>query len=156
MKFNTTRFGEIDIADNTLIHLAEGILGFPTETQYVMLEHDSEGTPFKWLQSTENPDLAFVVIDPYEILPDYAFEVDDEHQEKLELNTADDLIPMVILNIPHDNPGAMTANLRAPVIVNASSRQGAQIVLKEDYYAFNYRLFPDMPADEAEKESSVF
>jgi len=107
------------------------------------------GNAFKWLQSVDNPDLAFVVIDPCEVMADYRFEIDDETVRELESSNAEDYIPMVIVNIPREDPIKMTANLRAPVVVNALNRRGRQIVLKDDLHAFDHRVFP-MPVESAQ------
>jgi len=68
MKIHTTRSGDIETPDKDIISLPEGILGFDDSSEYVLLEHDSEGTPFKWLQSTSDPNLAFIVMDPRPVL----------------------------------------------------------------------------------------
>ena len=66
----------------------------------------------------------------------------------LDCEGGDDLIPMVICHIPRDDPGAMTANLRGPIVVNAANRRGRQIILKDETYAFDHRVFPEASAKE--------
>ena len=61
MKFVSTRFGNLDVPDGTLLTFPSGILGFPDWTRYVILDHDTEA-PFKWLHCVEQPDLAFVIL----------------------------------------------------------------------------------------------
>jgi len=141
MKVRTSRFGEVEVAEETLIHLDEGILGFPHDKRFILLEHDTEDTPFKWLQSADSPDLAFVVIDPGELVVKYHFELEDDVVEALGSSRQADYIPMVIVNIPREDPIRMTANLRGPVVVNAQSRRGRQIVLKSEEYHFDHRIF---------------
>lgn len=148
MKFRTSRFGEIEIPDASVLFLKEGILGFPGEKRYVLLDHDAEGTPFKWLQAVDNPALAFVVIDPTEIVSDYCFPVEDDVAEQLQSTSPEDYIPMVICNIPRDDPAKMTANLRGPVIVNIKNRNGRQIILKDEVYAFDHRVFARVEREE--------
>ena len=141
MRFRTSRFGEIETPDETIIHVKEGVLGFPNENRFVLLEHDAEDTPFKWLQAIDNPDLAFVVIDPNELAASYTFELEDDTIEQLGSSNPDDYIPMVIINIPREDPVKMTANLRGPIVVNSRNRRGKQIVLKDDAYPFDHRIF---------------
>lgn len=144
MKINTTRFGELEVPDDRLIVLAEGIIGIPDASNYVLLEHDSEGTPFRWLQAVDNPDLAFIVMDPNLIVENYEIQLDQETIEKLALSgQGGDFGLMVIVNIPRDNPRAMTVNLRAPIIVHLEKRVGAQVILPNEEYPIRHRLFPD-------------
>ncbi len=150
MKFTTTRFGELQVPDETLILLDEGILGFPDDHRFVILDHDTGDTPFKWLQAIDNPGLAFVVMDPTEIAPDYRFTMDADEAEKIGSPATDDQIAMVIVNIPHNNPIAMTANLRAPIVVNAQNRQGIQIIHTDETYPFDHRIFADPQPEAAE------
>ena len=146
MKVQTTRFGEIDIREEHIISIPEGILGFPDSRRFVLLEHDSEGTPFKWLQSVEKPSLAFIVIDPNLMVPDYQVELDSETAELFGAEIAgDQLVTMSIVNVPRENPIAMTVNVRAPIVVHAEKRLGRQVILPNEDYQIRHRIFPDQP-----------
>lgn len=70
MKCQSTRFGTFEVSDDTLLVFPSGILGFPDWTKYVLLDHDTDA-PFKWLQCVEEPQLAFVILDPALFKPDY-------------------------------------------------------------------------------------
>ena len=107
MKLNTTRFGEIDVPDEQVIVVPEGILGFPDDKRFVLLEHDSEGTPFKWLQSADSGHLAFIVMDPNLVVESFEVEWDKESVELLGPATekaGEDIAMMAIVNVPHDDP----------------------------------------------------
>jgi len=148
MKVATTRFGEMEIPDGLVIQVPEGILGFPNDRRYVVLEHDTEDTPFKWLQSVDSRQLAFIVIDPRHILPDYRLEFDEETVAEFGSIVPDAFIPMVIVNVPKDRPIEMTANLKAPIIVHETKRVGRQIILRTQDYSLTHRIFPE---DESER-----
>jgi flagellar assembly factor FliW len=111
-----------------------------------VLEHDAEGTPFKWLQSVQSKQLAFIVIDPRLLLEDYRLEFDEEAVLLFGSIVPDDFIPMVIVNVPKDTPVAMTANLKAPIIVHEDKRVGMQVILDNEEYSITHRLFPDQAA----------
>ncbi|NUM80366.1 flagellar assembly protein FliW [bacterium] len=66
----TKPFGKIQISDKQLIYFRDGLLGFEMQKQYALIE-DSPDNPFKWLQSTENTDLAFVIMQPQLFSPKY-------------------------------------------------------------------------------------
>jgi flagellar assembly factor FliW len=144
MKIATSRFGDIEFRDEAILTIPSGIIGFQHSTRYVILDHDREA-PFKWLQSLDDPGLAFVIMDPVLFKPDYkpAFEPSD--LAELGHPPEGDRIVFVLMTVPAGDPDRITANLRAPVIVNEPTRVGRQIVLREDLPT-RYALFPEAEA----------
>ncbi len=65
MKLNTKNFGKIEIKEEDIIYFPDGILGFEEEKQFVIINNEDEQNPFHWLQSVQNPELAFVIINPF-------------------------------------------------------------------------------------------
>jgi flagellar assembly factor FliW len=108
------------------------VLGFPEWTRYVMLDHDTDA-PFKWLHCVEEASLAFVVIDPALFNSHYQVTISPEARLEVGGNETDELSFAVILTIPSDDPSAMTANLRGPLLMNPRTRLCKQLVLSEDY-----------------------
>jgi len=155
MKVATTRFGEMEIPENSIIHIPEGILGFPNNRRYVLLEHDAEGTPFKWLQAVDSERLAFIVVDPRHILPEYRVEFDEETVALFGAIVPEDFDSMVIVNVPRENPIAMTANLKAPIIVHYPKRIGRQIILRNEDYSITHRIFPEPSSEDDGAERPV-
>ncbi len=141
MSVNTTRFGVIDVAPDRVIELIAPILGFPGSLHFAMID-GGEGSPFTWLQSMEEPDLAFVTISPFSFFPDYDFELPDAAQDELELESVDDVGVLALVTIPKD-PSQMTANLLAPVVVNTKSRRAKQVVLYDTEYTTKHFLLPE-------------
>lgn len=142
MKFTTTRFGEIEYPEDVVLHLPEGVLGFPRDRRFILLEHNAEGSPFRWLQSLDSADLAFIVVDPVLIEPHYQLEIDRDSARVLGTDDPAQCAIIAIVNVPHDNPVAMTANLKAPVVINAETRVGRQIVLGSNRFLLNTPVFP--------------
>jgi flagellar assembly factor FliW len=152
MKIHTTRFGDIEVPEELAISIPDGILGFPDAKQYVLLEHDSEGTPFKWLQATSQAELAFIVMDPHLVVDSYDVRFDEETAAKLGVSKAgEEFAMMTIVNIPRENPIAMTVNLRAPIVVHMEKRVGWQVILSNEEYPIRHRLFPDPPQADVAK-----
>jgi flagellar assembly factor FliW len=131
MKFASTRFGNLEVDDRTILTFPTGILGFPDQTKYVILDHDTEA-PFKWLHCVEQADLAFVIIDPALFKPDYCVSPGQDDLAEIEATRGQDLVIAVLLTIPSDDPGRVTANLRGPLVMNPDSRLCKQLVLSED------------------------
>jgi flagellar assembly factor FliW len=80
------------------------------------------------LRSLERPEIRFLVAVPSPFFPDYAIELDETACAELDLHDADDALVLVVLTVDPETGGA-TANLLAPVVVNAKTRHAAQVIL---------------------------
>lgn len=141
MNCQSTRFGTFELKDDSVLVFPSGILGFPDWTKYVLLDHDTDA-PFKWLQCMEEPQLAFVVLDPAFFKPDYQIQVPLDALIEIQKVDSDELSVVTILTIPSHDPGAVTANLRGPLVMNHRTRLCKQLVLSEDLPT-RYPLFAD-------------
>ncbi len=130
MKINTTRFGEIDIEEDKIISFPLGIPGFPHLKRYILLDYKD---PIKWLHAVEDPEVAFIVTEPFSFFHDYSLTVEDDVEEFLEIKDAGDTVVFVILNVSEN---ALNANLKAPLIVNIAKLKAVQIILEDDRYSF--------------------
>jgi flagellar assembly factor FliW len=139
MHVASTRFGSMNVPAEALLTFPSGLLGFPDWTRYVMLDHDTDA-PFKWLHCAEEASLAFVVIDPALFNPNYRVTISSEARFEVEGSEIDEMSLAVILTIPSDDPSAVTANLRGPLLMNPRTRLCKQLVLTEDYPT-RYPLF---------------
>ncbi|WP_186647175.1 flagellar assembly protein FliW [Fluviispira vulneris] len=142
MKLNTSRFGEIEISESDLLNLPEGLIGFPELNQFILLDHDTD-SPFKWLQSINDPSMAFIVISPLSFRPDYMVEVTEEEVSALKLANPDEAVISVIVTIPMD-PKKMSANLKAPLVFNLSNKLGKQVILKDPQYQTKHFIMEEM------------
>jgi flagellar assembly factor FliW len=136
----SSRFGTLDIDEDSVLTFPSGLLGFPQSRRYVILDHDTEA-PFKWLQSLDEPALAFVIIDPDLLLADYHIQVPDDALAEVQGSEESDLATAVILTIPSDDPGRMTANLRGPLLMNQRTKLCKQLVLSDEFPT-RHPLFP--------------
>jgi flagellar assembly factor FliW len=132
MKFSSTRFGTLEVPDASILTFPSGILGFPDWSRYVILDHDTDA-PFKWLHCIEESSLAFVVLDPVLFHANYRVEIPDEVLAEVKGTAADALTLAVILTIPSEDPGRITANLRGPLLMNPSTKLCKQMVLSDEY-----------------------
>jgi len=121
------RFGTLDVPVASVLHFAQGLVGFPRYRRYVVLDH-RPGSPFKWMLSIDDPDLAFAVANPCELVADYDPPL--PLATRLLGTAAEDLALFVLVTIPPD-PTRMTVNLMAPVVVDLRTRQARQIVLDD-------------------------
>jgi len=146
MNIASTRFGPLDVPADALLTFPSGLLGFPDWTRYVILDHDTD-VPFKWLHCAEEASLAFVIIDPALFNEHYQVTISPEARGEVEGNEADELGLAVILTIPSDDPSAVTANLRGPLLMNLRTRLCKQLVLSDDYPT-RYPIFPSLKHSE--------
>ena len=140
MKCTSTRFGSFEVRDESILTFPSGLLGFAEAQRYVMLDHDTEA-PFKWLQSVEEPSLAFVIMDPALFHPGYDIDVPADALAEIQCEGEEDLALVVILTIPSDDPGRITANLRGPLLISHKTKLGKQLVLSDDFPT-RHPLFP--------------
>lgn len=139
MIIETVRFGKLEIADTEVIEILGGLLGFAENTKYVLLDHDQE-TPFKWLQAVDNPELAFVIMEPFIFCPDYQFDLSDYDANELKLSKPEEAAVFVILVLPAD-PQKVSANIKAPIVINWANKKGKQVVLNNESYPIKFYLF---------------
>lgn len=127
MEIQTSRFGCIDVDDSRIITVPEGLLGFPSFTRYALIQSGQESC-FFWLQSVDEPGLAFLVTDPATFFKDYQVPVWKETAQELQLADPATLQVFVICNKVGE---WLTGNLLGPLLVNAQTCLAQQVVLTE-------------------------
>ena len=133
IKIKTTRFGELEAKPDQVVTLPLGMVGFPQLHKYILFQHRTD-SPFFWLQSMERADLAFVLVNPLLFEPTYQITLNGSDRKLLEVGDAKDVQVWVVVTIPHGNPEGMTANLKAPVVLNLDNRRMAQLILENSDY----------------------
>ncbi len=145
MNISTTRFGDINIDESTIVNMKGGILGFEHLKRYVLLMHDVN-IPFWWFQSVDDGSTAFVVINSFMVRADYEPVISDTEVELLKIESPEDVVLMSIVTISSE-PFAITANLKAPIVINSKNRLAKQIVIQEPDYPVQYPIAdPEMLA----------
>jgi flagellar assembly factor FliW len=132
----STRFGELEVSVDSQIELPCGLIGFPSFTKFIMLEHKP---PFYWLHSIEDAGLAFVVIDGAELLQNYNISIPYDDKD-IDLKKEDDFATLVVVTV-RPNPAETTANLKAPVFVNLRNRKGIQVIFDDPKLTTRFPLF---------------
>lgn len=140
MKIKTRDFGEVDINENTIITVPNGIIGFEDTKRYTLLSPLGEGVFPMWFQAVDKTEPCFVVYDPWHIYPDYKFEIDDEMQSTLGAEDGDDLQLLAVAIVPDDYKKT-TINLRCPIIINTKNNIAGQMLL--DDYEFKYPVYSE-------------
>ena len=133
---NSTRFGELKVPKDSLIHFPTGLIGFPKNTEFVMLEHKA---PFSWLHSVQDPALAFVVIDGYEFGVEYSLKP-PLNDPVCDFKEDDEYAILIIVTVRKDL-SLTTANLNAPLFVNLRNRTGVQVIFDDPKYSTRHPLW---------------
>ena len=140
MVLETKNFGEVEIKEEDIIFFEYGIPGFESMTKFVILgKTDAPDDPFLWLQSTENPNLAFVIMNPRDLVFDYEAEIDMFTANLLKIKDENDALIYCIVTVPQDI-SKISINLKAPVIINAKENRGCQVVLENEKYKFKHLI----------------
>ncbi len=144
MKIKTARFGELEIGSDEVIQFPEGILGFADLRQYCLVDPGDE-TLILWMQSLVDPNVAFPVLEPKIFKNDYIVRLSGQELKLLKLDNINQSIVFTILTIPRDVT-QMTANLKAPIVINLKEQVGRQVVLQENEYTLKHLMFKELKA----------
>ena len=137
MRLETTRFGAIDIDPDSVITLTQPILGFAQFRRYVLLPGPSEF--LTWMQSTEAGDLAFILMDPRSVVPDYTVAPKNSELAELAATSTGELDVYTLVVVPR-NPAQIRTNLKAPILINPKQRLGKQTILEQSKYPVQFFL----------------
>lgn len=136
MQIETSRFGQLEVDADRLISFEEGILGFPGEHRYALIQ-TGDGSAFYWLQAVENKELAFIVCDPRMFVSDYQAPVKLEDLKTIDLTNLDNAQVFVIVNKVDE---LLTGNFQGPLVVNVANRKARQLVLSDKRFSTRHPL----------------
>ena len=141
MLVKTRYFGEVELDEEKILTFDRGIIGFEQLHKFTLIYNNEKGsdTAITWLQSIEEASMALPVINPNMVIKDYNPEVEDSLLEQLGTLGPDNTCVFVTLTGPPDIT-KMTANLKAPIIVNADTKKGCQAIAENDY-AIKYNIY---------------
>jgi flagellar assembly factor FliW len=143
-ELNHTRFGTLEYAENDVLNFSEGLIGFAHCRSFIFVQTQAGG-PFRWLQSLDEPSLAFLVVDPAAYVEGYAVELADDEAAALGIGPETATMLLTTASIPASRPQDMTLNLAGPIVLNAETRSGKQFVVEDERYAFKHRVFLEAP-----------
>jgi flagellar assembly factor FliW len=141
-KIQTSRFGEIEVDEQWIIRFQDGILGFPKQKTYAIVE-STKGSPFNWLQSLDVPELAFVLTNPFSFRKDYLQSLSPEELALIREDEKADLLFFSLVTVPAGRPEGATMNLLGPLVIDTKTRLGRQVILPNSGYSHRHPLFQD-------------
>ena len=135
MKAKTRIFGEIEIADDKIITLEKGMIGFPKLNHFALIfdeEKEQKQNSIMWLQSLDDADIAFPVMIPNAVKEDYSPNVNEEIIAPIGTLTEENTYILVTVTVPK-RVEDFSVNLKAPIIINMDNHKGVQLIVEDDY-----------------------
>ena len=148
MKAVTRVFGTIDVADDKIITMEKGMIGFPELTHFALIfDEEKKDKAFKimWLQSMDDGDIAFPVVDPIHLLEEYRPSVNEEIIAPLGEMTDENTYLLATVTVPK-NVEDFSMNLKAPIVINMDTNKGAQVITEDDY-PVKYKIYDLLKAN---------
>jgi len=150
MLIATQRFGNVQIPEEKIITMIRPILGFEILNEFCLIESD-DMAPFMWLQSIEEPAIAFIIVNPRVFFPDYRIEINRKEIADLKIADVEAVETYVIITAASD-PAKMSANLQGPVLINTANNLARQLVMVNSEYGVTHSILEQM--DKLEKAPS--
>ncbi|GGN93242.1 flagellar assembly protein FliW [Saccharibacillus kuerlensis] len=146
IQIQSVQLGELTVSEEDLITFPKGIPGFEEVAEYVLCNVDET---YSYLQAADQPEVAFIVTDPFLHFQDYEFKLSDELVEELQLSEEKGLAVRCIVTWNSD-PARVTANLLAPLIFNVTDRIAKQVVLVNTTYQTKHPLSSSLSSESGE------
>lgn len=128
MQIQSSRFGKMEINHSDMLLMPQGLIGFETCRHWILLS--SEGNEeVAWLQSVAQANVAIPVVSPRRFAPNYRAHVHKRAMSLLHLHTEDQLY---VLSVVSKNGVTLTANLKSPILLNASRHLAVQVVVTDE------------------------
>ena len=144
MKVETERFSELEVDRQDIIHFKSGLFGEQFEhLRKFFIVDPGDRTFILWLHSLENPKIAFPILEPKIFCPNYVVKLFPYELENLELGNVSEASVYTILTIPKSDVTKMSANLKAPIVINGKNCQGKQIVLQDGRLDANFSMYKE-------------
>lgn len=141
IQLESSRFGSIEVPDAIRLSFPQGMIGFPDETEYVLLKQRPDSV-FMWLHSTTNPSLAFPVVLPWAFHWEYEVKLGDEDLDAIGVENASQISIMCVVNVGADVRKG-TINLFSPIVINNDTRLARQVINTADGYSTRDALFKE-------------
>ena len=141
MTVKTSRFGEVSYSDDDLLFFPRGIPAFEENHKWILAGSDDNA--IRWLQNIEDGNLALPVTSPDAVRPDYNAKIPDDELKLIGTKDFSELAFLIVLSVPEGAPWDMTANLRAPILINIRTRKAVQVIALNEEYPIKHPVFPD-------------
>ena len=141
MIIKTARFGPVSYKKDDVLFFPRGIPAFESNHEWILA--GSDDSAIKWLQNIEDGDLALPVTSPDAVRPDYNARIPEDELKLIGSVDPKDLALLIVVSIPKNAPWNMTANLRAPILINLKTHKAVQVIALNEEYPIRHVIFPE-------------
>ena len=143
MEVQTKTMGVVSVDDSRILNFPKGLFGFEDYHKYALVEAEYE--PFFWLQSLDEKNLAFLLVDPFLIVNDYELDIDDKMLSDIGITSPTDVYVWSVVTVPADG-GPVTANLQGPLVVNRKTQTALQVILSDSKWTTKHNIIKALQA----------
>ena len=148
MIIDSVRFGQLEVPEDKIITMQRPVLGFEKLVNFCLIQRE-DMEPFHWFHSTEDPSVAFIVINPAIFHEDYRIEVNPKEIAELEIENLRDVETYAIVTVPED-PKKMSVNLQGPILINTENGYAKQLILVNSDYRVQHFVAEDRSLEQVE------
>ena len=138
MQIQTKFHGDIEIQPEQTWNFPKGIPGFEDENQFALLSIEGNDI-FQVLQSTQTATIALIVANPYTLVDDYSFDVDEPTINLLNINSEQDVFVLSVISLKEPFESS-TINLQAPLIFQATAKKARQMILNDNKFSLRHPI----------------
>jgi len=120
-----------------VISFPDGIPGFESCRRFVLLASDTLA-PLQRIDAIDGPTASFLCIDPARVMPGYSCRLASADLQRLEARENTPLLWLALVTFEPD--GTVSANLRAPIVINPERMLGRQMLPNDNTYAIRHLL----------------
>lgn len=137
VKIQSKPYGEVTVQEHQLLQFPAGLFGFERMKQYALL--DSQYPPFFWLQCLDDASVAFILVNPYLVVPEYVLDIDPQALTEIGDPRGEDLLVFTIVTVAEAEE-RVSCNLQGPIIINRRTRQGRQVISLDARWSIRHSL----------------
>lgn len=140
MNISTKYFDDVSISEQDIIYFKEGIFGFENFKKYIIIEFESGSDNLLCLQSIDDEELAFVLMNPFNLMSEYKPQLSDSDIEDLDIDENTEGVLYYVICVVKDSISESTVNMKCPIVINPKSKMAKQIILDSEEYNFKHEL----------------
>lgn len=147
MEISTKYFDKISVSEKDIIKFKQGLFGFEELKDYILISFEPGSDNLMCLQSTQDSELAFILMNPFNLQKDYSPILTDSDIKELGIKDTTEGVLYYAVCVVKDNVSESTVNLKCPVVINPESQMAKQLILDDDKYSFRHSLQQLMEGD---------
>lgn len=140
MRISTKYFDDVEVLESDIIYFEDGIFGFEYVHKYVIMEFEKGSDNILCLQNIEDSELAFVLMNPFDLKSDYEPKLSDEDIKTLKIESDNTGVLYYVICVVKDTIAESTVNLKCPIVINPQNKMAKQIILDNSNYTFRHEL----------------